>query len=257
MLKLLISIVCGIGIATTALSQTKQDNYYTKNKSKLHSYLLIGQSNMAGRAPLLPKDKLPVKNAYLFNDKDQWEPLGPQPINIYSTIRKNASMQRLSMGLTFAQSMLEGTKGISIGIISNAKGGSSILEWAPGTRFFKEAVKRAKAASKTSTLKGILWHQGEANWNNNKYNELLTEFITALRKELNAPGLPVVAGQINNNPKFNKNILKVTKILPNSAVASTEGLKAMDRWHFDNKSMKILGRRYAEAMKKLQKKSAE
>ncbi len=43
-----------------------------------------------------------------------------------------------------------------------------------------------------------------------------------------------------------------------TGVVSSEGLKAMDRWHFDAKSMKLLGRRYAEEVLKIQiKQKAE
>jgi len=34
---------------------------------------------------------------------------------------------------------------------------------------------------------------------------------------------------------------------------SSEGLKAMDRWHFNAESVKMMGERYAEAMLRLQK----
>jgi hypothetical protein len=36
-------------------------------------------------------------------------------------------------------------------------------------------------------------------------------------------------------------------------VVKSEGLTAMDRWHFDAKSMKILGERYAAEMLKIQR----
>ena len=42
------------------------------------------------------------------------------------------------------------------------------------------------------------------------------------------------------------------KKVPHTAFVSSEGLKAMDRWHFDAKSMKLLGERYADEMLELQ-----
>ncbi|MEX0882963.1 MAG: sialate O-acetylesterase, partial [Cyclobacteriaceae bacterium] len=60
----------------------------------LDIYLAIGQSNMAGRAPV-PKDLSgPLDGVYLFTGED-WEP-ARNPFNIHSSIRKDSSMQRLS-----------------------------------------------------------------------------------------------------------------------------------------------------------------
>jgi len=36
--------------------------------------------------------------------------------------------------------------------------------------------------------------------------------------------------------------------MANTAVASSDNLKAYDRWHFDTKSVKKLGKRYGKAM---------
>jgi hypothetical protein len=89
----------------------------------LHIYLLIGQSNMAGRAKV-PDDAAGVlERCYLLNDKNQWEP-ARNPLNRYSTISKGIKMQRLGPGYSFAKKMLEQNKDIKIGLVVNARGGS-------------------------------------------------------------------------------------------------------------------------------------
>jgi hypothetical protein len=215
-------------------------------------YLLIGQSNMAGRAPITDKETGPIKGCFLLNDKDAWE-AAENPLNRYSTIRKGLGMQKLNPGYAFAVTMIEKNPKASIGLVVNAKGGSKIEEWGKGTKFYAEAIRRTKEAQKTGTLKGILWHQGESNEGNpDGYLEKLTTLITDLRKDLDMLELPFVAGQVNNVPAINDQIAKLPKSLPATGFVSSDGLKAMDRWHFDDASMKLLGTRYAEEILKLQ-----
>ena len=62
-----------------------------------------------------------------------------------------------------------------------------------------------------------------------------------------------MAGQVNNVPEINKQIAMLPEAVDATGFVSSEGLKAMDRWHFNAESMKLLGKRYAEEMLKIQK----
>jgi hypothetical protein len=217
-----------------------------------HIYLLIGQSNMSGRAPFTEAEAAPIDRCLLLNDKDKWEP-ATNPLNRFSTIRKGLGMQKMNPGYMFAKTMLEKDKDITIGLVVNAKGGSKIAEWKKGSKFYNEAIRRTKEAQKEGVLKGILWHQGESDEKDAEYLGKLETLIADLRKDLGAPELPFVAGQVNKVPLINDQIAKLPAAVPATAFASSEGLTAMDRWHFDAKSMKILGERYAEEILKLQK----
>jgi hypothetical protein len=75
--------------------------------------------------------------------------------------------------------------------------------------------------------------------------------IADLRKDLGEPNLPFVAGQINDVALINDQIKQLPTVVPCSGFASSDGLKTMGRLHFDNKSMKLLGQRYAEEMLKI------
>lgn len=105
-----------------------QTQGYQGPREKLHIYLLIGQSNMAGRAPFTTEEGKVIKRCYLLNDKGVWEP-AKNPLNIYSTIRKQAGMQKMNPGYMFAKTMLDKDKDISIGLVVNAKGGTKIEPW--------------------------------------------------------------------------------------------------------------------------------
>lgn len=234
-------------------SQLYAQEKVNKDKSKHHIYLLIGQSNMAGRAPYSGKEKEVIAGAFLLNDKNEW--IGAEnPLNRFSTIRKDIKMQKMNPGYYFAKTMLEKQKGITLGLVVNAKGGSRISQWKKGTKFFKDAVSRTKAAMKSGTLKGILWHQGESDHKNEKYLYALEIFINDLREELEEKDIPFIAGEIKQDVKLiNDQLNKLPSKVKNTAVVSSKDLKTYDQWHFDNASVKTLGERYAEAMIKLQK----
>ncbi len=68
------------------------------------------------------------------------------------------------------------------------------------------------------------------------------------------PDLPFVAGQINGIPLINDQIAKLPETVASTGFASSENLKAMDKWHFDARSMKLPGQRYAKEILKIQKK---
>lgn len=224
-------------------------------KGDMDVYLLIGQSNMAGRAHLQKEDMGEMSGVYLLNAYDQWG-VARNPLNRYSSIRKELGMQQLNPGYTFAESMLQADPSRHIGLVVNARGGTSIKQWAKGTEFYKEALRRAQAAQKTGVLKGILWHQGEQDAQDAQYLDKLKNLITDLRNDLDEPTLPFVAGQINDVELINEQIKKLPVAVPYTGFASSEGLHAMDRWHFDTESMKLLGKRYAEEMLKIHARQA-
>jgi hypothetical protein len=205
-------------------------------KDDLHVYLLIGQSNMSGRAPYTKEEEEIIPRCYLLNGQDVWEP-AKNPLNKYSTIRKKLGSQRLNPGYSFSQEMLAKDKDICLGLVVNAKGGSKIEEWSKDSRFYQEAVRRARAATTTGTLKGVLWHQGEANSRDPDYLEKLSLLIENLRSDLDTPELPFVAGQIKNpSVPINLQIAKLPETVAATGVASSEGLTTMDRAHFDAES---------------------
>lgn len=230
-----------------------QESLHEQQTKPTHIYLLIGQSNMAGRAPIAEADSAVLARCFLLNDQDQWEP-AQNPLNRYSTIRKDLGMQKLNPGYGFAKAMLEADSSRTIGLVVNAKGGTKIEQWQKGTEFYQEAVRRTNKARETGELKGILWHQGEANRNNpDGYLEKLQTLIADLRRDLGTPNLPFVAGQVHDVPAINQQIAQLPKVVRAGNFASSAGLKTYDRWHFDRQSMLLLGTRYATAMLELEK----
>ncbi len=223
-------------------------------------FLLIGQSNMAGRGKYQPGDAFPKNMAYVLDDKGKFKELQPYPfLNHYSSIRKSAA--QISPGYSFGLEILKSNPEKPIAFVSNARGGTSLKEWVKGTHYYDEAVRRTKEAyAQGGKLKGILWHQGETDYREimkhrgeeekylEEYFASLRQFIGDLRKDLDAEKTPFIAGQLNQGfPQFNERILKLPKEIDNVYVVKTDGLKTVDDSHFDRDSVLELGKRYAEA----------
>jgi hypothetical protein len=231
-----------------------------EEETPIDIYLLIGQSNMAGRAPIEEKDALEDTRILLLNADDQWEQ-ATHPLNQYSTIRKTLSMQRLNIGATFAQSMREANSSTTVGLVVNAKGGTAIELWEKDTTFYDEAVRRTKAAEAAGgTLRGILWHQGESNSESPDYLDKLEQLIADLREDLESPDLPFVAGQVSmvkGDRLVNRLLLQLPECVESTGCVSSEGMIVFDGAHFDPPSTRELGRRYATIMRELHEEAEE
>lgn len=232
--------------------------------SGLDIYVCIGQSNMAGRGALTPEVMDTLQNVYLLNDKDHFEP-AVNPLNRYSTIRKELSMQRLSPSYAFAKEIAQ-TLRRPVGLVVNARGGSSINSWLKGSAdgYYEEALARVRVVLKQGgTLRAILWHQGEADCvAPEAYKQKLISLMADLRNDLAMPELPVIVGQISpwnwtkrpeGTAPFNKMISEVSSFIPYSDWVSSEGLdcyKDETDPHFGTEGQLSLGKRYAEKVAK-------
>lgn len=215
----------------------------------LHIYLLIGQSNMAGRAPV-PDDLTGViDRCFLLNEDGEWEP-ARNPLNRYSSVGKGPPHQRLGPGYSFARRMLEANPDINIGLIVNARGGTKIEQWLGKSKLYWGIRGRAKAFRESGQIKGVLWHQGESNVENpDEYLSQLKVLIGNLRNDFKDMNLPFVAGQIRGEyAAINDEIARLPDEVDLTGVATSEGLTTYDRWHFDSESQLKLGERYAEVM---------
>lgn len=211
-------------------------------------FLCIGQSNMAGRAEITSQDTHVLNNAYLFNNEQKWEK-AQNPMNRYSTIRKDLDVQHLGPSWTFAETLEAAGK--HVGLVVNARGGTNIKEWQKGGTYYNEALSRALEAKKTGVLKGILWHQGESNQNSTStYTDYFKTMIEDLRADLSIPNLPVIVGEIgkwrSSADKINVVISELKNHVPYLDYVSALSITHLgDDTHFNSESQRVLGRRYA------------
>ena len=239
-------------------------------------YLLIGQSNMAGRGVVEAGDEAPIEGAWLLNGEDKPEP-ACAPMNRYSTIRKGIKMQGINPAWSFAKEVAAKSDKPVL-IVCNARGATTIGMWQkdaaerlyskkegddewlwgqPMPNHFDEAVRRCKEAMKYGTLKGIIWHQGCGNSQPNRvgdYLPALKVFVRDLRAALGVgEEIPFIAGEIyygyKNAPYFNPVIRQIGDYVEGGYWVSAEGCTAnRDEVHFDRAGQILLGERYAEKL---------
>jgi hypothetical protein len=227
-----------------------------------HLYLLVGQSNMAGRGAPDAASKSIHPRVMMLDKQNQWVP-ATDPLHF-----DKPAVVGVGPGFTFGQILAEkAPKKVRIGLIPCAVGGSSIEAWQQGgydqptkTHPYDEALARARAAQQSGVIKGIIWHQGESDSSPDKaaaYLPKLISLIAAFRRELGQAQLPFVAGELGYyQPAYqaiNRQLAQLPGQVPHTAVVSAEGLNHKgDITHFDTPSARELGRRYAAAMIRLQ-----
>jgi hypothetical protein len=221
-------------------------------QKNLDIYLLIGQSNMSGRGPMIAADSTTdIAGAWLLKDTSGWEP-ARNPLNRYSTAEHGSHANQVGPGFGFATEMHRLSPGTGFGLVVNARGGSALAEWLKGTAYYRGALARTRYAMKSGTLKGILWHQGESDNGDTAYVTRLKGLIDSLRKDLGRPDLPFIAGQLGpwgtRYADFNSRIPKLAQRVTATRVVRSDSLTHKgDSTHFDRASQIKLGQRYAAA----------
>jgi pimeloyl-ACP methyl ester carboxylesterase len=230
-------------------------------KENFHLFLLLGQSNMAGRGKIAAEDQTPHPRVFTFRKEGRWAP-ATDPLHF-----DKPGVVGVGLGRTFGLELAEANPEITVGLIPCAAGGSPISSWAPGgyhtqtkSHPYDDALRRARVALKFGELKGILWHQGESDAQPDLaevYEEKLHALIARLRSDLGAPNAPFIAGQMGQFPErpwsdAKKQVDAAHRALPqkvaDTAFVSAEGLTHKgDEVHFSAESYRELGRRYAKA----------
>ncbi|WP_124981222.1 sialate O-acetylesterase [Nonlabens xiamenensis] len=222
---------------------------------QLDLFLCIGQSNMAGRDDMNAAlgDFIPVDNAYLLANDGFIDAVNP--FNGYTNIGSTSfNGQGVSPSFSFSKEVASSINN-KIGLVVNARGGSSINSWNDKTDdLYAQTIVRALEAQKWGTYKAILWHQGESNSGTlgvEQYPERLQSLVANLREDLGDPNLLFVAGQIgqfkSSHANFNAMITTVPTFIDNTACVLSDGLTDNgDGLHFSRESYLTLGQRYAD-----------
>lgn len=233
-------------------------------KDKFHLFLLVGQSNMAGRGVVEAQDKEINPRVLMLSKEGQWVP-AVDPMHF------DKPAAGVGLGKTFGQIIAEANPGVTIGLIPCAVGGSPIDTWKPGVFYpatkshpWDDMVKRVDVALPKGTIKGILWHQGESDSTAElapAYSVKLQDLVKRLRELVKAPEVPFIAGQMGvfegvpwspEKVMVDKAHQDLTKQVPHAAFVTAEGLNHKgDKVHFDAAAYRELGKRYAAAFLKM------
>lgn len=226
----------------------------------MHSFLLIGQSNMAGRGFLKEAVEIDTTGIYILRN-GRWQAM-------FRPINPDRNKSGANLAERFAELYVR-KHNEDVGLICCADGGTHISQWLPGEVLYDNALFHAKLAMRTSSLAGILWHQGESDCAPERctiYEEKLMRVLRQLRTDLGMPNIPILLGGLgdfltdcprpewnfSNYPLINAATESVAKALGNAGFVPATGLTSNpDNLHFNAASLYDFGQRYFDEFEKL------
>lgn len=231
-------------------------------------FLLVGQSNMIGWAPI-PEDNRTDPRIFVFGNDYHWR-MAREPVDSAYNQVDQISLDRIAFfgpSMAFALATLDHQPQVVIGLIPCAKNSSGIIQWQRNLSdqsLYGSCLKRARAASPMGQIAGVLFFQGETDAQDPflyphpeprafDWAELFTAFITDLRRDLREPELPIVFAQLGPDPLSedlpNWQIVRAQQSsidLPLAAMITTDDLPLLDGIHFTTDSYRIIGKRFAQ-----------
>ena len=123
----------------------------------LRLFLLIGQSNMAGRGKVEPQDQVTDPRIWMLTKDLRWIP-AKDPVHF------DKPTAGVGLCSEFARTLVRKNGKCAVGLIPCAVGGTPLDAWLPGGKensLYNTAVARTKEALKSGRLAGILWIKGE------------------------------------------------------------------------------------------------
>ena len=230
----------------------------------IHSFLLIGQSNMAGRgflneAPPVANDKVKV----LRNGR--W-------LKMFRPVNPDRSFSGVNLAEFFADDYSKAHPDVEVGLIPCADGGTRLDQWTVGGLLYDNAVNQARLAQRTSTIAGVLWHQGESDCADALYPLYRQKFeliMESLRKDLDLYDVPFLLGGLGdylaefsgpaiagNYWRVNEQLKDVANNNPMTGFVPAEGLKSNpDFLHFSAEALMEFGHRYYQVFEQLEDKN--
>ncbi len=229
----------------------------------IHSILIIGQSNMAGRG--FKEEVEPVVNDKIKVLRNgRWQ-------NMFFPVNPDRAFSGVCLAESFAD-LYAKEHNVEVGIIPCADGGTSLDQWRVGGLLFDHACYMAELASRTSTISAVLWHQGESDCAPNKYpmyEEKFIKIMDELRKRLDLYDVPFLLGglgdflpeceywdHVGNYTKVNETLKNIAANNKMTGFVSAKGLVSNpDKLHFSAASLREFGVRYYNEFIKLEDKN--
>ena len=225
----------------------------------MHSFLLIGQSNMAGRGYLTEAHEIDNSRIYTLRN-GRWH-------KMFRPINPDRSFSGVSLAESFAEAYSK-KYNVDVGLICCADGGTKLEQWMPGELLYENAVNNARLAARTSEIVGVLWHQGESDCSDELYPTYQVRFeamMRALRKELQMNDVPFILGglgeflelyPLKNHVHINQSLQNIAACNEMVGFASAAGLKSNpDHLHFNAQSLYDFGLRYFEEFERLNQRT--
>ncbi|MDX2053445.1 MAG: sialate O-acetylesterase [Polyangiaceae bacterium] len=221
--------------------------------SKNWVFLMLGQSNMEGQAPLEASDKVGPPRVFKIDQGKSWVPAA-EPVAVWGN-------SALSPSRTFGLKVLEKVNDpeVNIYLINAAVGGTAIAQWDPQSgEHYMGMLPYLEAGMQLGTVRGFIWHQGESDTDttSDEYAMRFKALVQAIRTKVGDANLPVVAGEIgtggdNGAPgdgAVNEALAQVATTDTRMRVSLASGLSLIPGdVHYDTLSERLMGERFATA----------
>lgn len=228
----------------------------------IHAFLLIGQSNAAGRGNMANAPRLNTLHGRLkILRNGRWQVM-------FRPINPDRGSSGISFAESFARCCAKADPELEVGIIPCADGGSALCQWMPGEPLYDYALACARLGMRSARLAGILWHQGESDCapeDSATYCERLKAMMSQLRQDLGMPDLPILVGglgdylpgcerfpEVKNYRDVNAQLMKFAAEDAFCEFVDAQGLGGeADCLHFTAAAQEEFGKRYFASWQKL------
>lgn len=214
---------------------------------------------MAGRGFLNEAAEIDTKNILVLRN-GRW-------VRMFRPVNPDRSFSGVCLAESFAEAYAA-KYGVEVGLIPCADGGTSLDQWKEGSLLYDNAVYQARLASRTSTIAGVLWHQGEADcppFLHTTYRARFELMMAAMRRDLDLDDVPFLLGGLGDflvncpldakllhSPRINEALREIADNNDLVSFVSAEGLTSNpDLLHFSASALHEFGLRYFEAYEKV------
>jgi len=227
-------------------------------RHNLWVFLIAGQSNMAGRGFVEPRDTIPDTRILTITENKEWI-LAKEPLHSYEP-----NLTGLDCGLSFGRELIKYIPdSVSIALIPCAVGGSSIQQWLGDSlhrkvQLFSNFKNNVDFVEQYGTVKGMLWHQGESDASTGLipgYKQNLEKLISEFRGTVHNNGLPFLIGELGSFAQPERqsrwdSINNIIHIVANSnentfIIGTDDLLTKGDSIHFNSEGQRSMGWRFA------------
>jgi hypothetical protein len=260
-------------IAFLSLMVVSVSNVRAEVDPNFYIFLCFGQSNMEGALPPEDVDIEYVDDRFQMLACDNFTTpsrVMGQWYTAYPPIVRQTTF--IGMADYFGRTMVAALPSdIRVGVVDVSCGGvgitafmseradeySWIMQGIYDNDPYRRLVDMARIAQQDGVIKGILMHQGEANWGQWDWPEKVKTVYTRLLSDLglNATDVPLLVGELvaeSENGYFavhNPVIATIPSVIPTAHIISSEGCKpSPDYMHFSLPGYRLMGKRYALEM---------
>ena len=261
---------------TTASTTTNSTARGREIFDGMELFILFGQSNMSGSAPIEEQDRKTVERVKFMVQYDcsfrgqsygEWRVATP-PLHGCQWASESAG---LGPGDYFAKALSRAWPDAKIGLVPCAVPGVSIDFYEKGgisqgesyqalpegyQSAYRMMLDRSRQAQALGRVRAILFHQGESDLGQEAWLAKVASVAENLRADLglDAEHVPFIAGELPPTAccaEHNSLVRQLPGRIPNCAVASARGTTVHDDYHWDTASVRIMGQRYADEFLRL------